>query len=266
MKTIEMKEVSEEISFLKRILPFVIIIFIWWVLTSVFKIIPAYVLSSPGAVIKNAFKLIKEGILLNAIFSSLGRMVGGLLVGTVTGIVLGVLVGTNKYVTYFVEPLAKFFQAVAGPTWIPLAILWFGMSWSAVVFIVFNTVFFIVFYNTLMGIETVNQRLVDSIYTLGGKKWDVLKEVLIPGAVPSIIIGIRLGIGYGWRSLIAGEIIADGQGLGVLIWEGQRLFRIYDIILGLILIGIVSYFMDKVIMRTLEKNTIQKWRMITNDL
>lgn len=257
------RTMRNEFSYI-RILPFLIILVIWWLLTSKYKIIPSYSLSTPEAVFQNAINLYQKGILTNAILLSFGRMAGGLLFGTLTGIIAGILVGTNKYVTYFVEPVAKFFQAVSGPTWIPLAILWFGMKWTAVAFIVFNTVFFIVFYNTIMGVETVDQRLVDSIRTLGGRKRHVLKEVLLPGAFPSIFLGLKLGIGYGWRALIAGEMIASGYGLGVLIWEGQRLFRIYDIILGLNLIGIISYLMEKVFMNYIEKNTLIKWGLSQN--
>jgi len=249
-----------------RLLPFMVVFILWWCLTSRLHLIPAYIISPPEVVLKNAVKLFEQGLLIDSIVSSISRMAGGFLIGSLAGIVLGILVATNKYYTFFMEPIAKFFQAVAGPTWIPLAILWFGMSYYAVSFIVFNTVFFIVFYNTLIGIETVNQTLVNSVRVLGGNKWIILKDVLIPGAIPSIIVGLRLGIGYGWRALIAGEMIASGQGLGVLIWEGQRLFRIYDIILGLVIIGLISYIMEKIFMRTIERRTIEKWRISKSEI
>lgn len=247
--------------FLIRSVPFIIVVLLWWLSTSQFQLIPPYIISSPAKVIANAVELLREGTLVQAVSASIGRMVAGFVAATVCGIILGILVGTNRVFTFFLQPIAKFFQAVAGPTWIPIAMLWFGMSWYAVGFIVFNTVFFIVFYNTVTGINTVNQRLVDSVRVLGGNRWNVLKEVLIPGAIPQIITGMRLGIGYGWRALIAGEIIASGTGLGVLIWEGQRLFRIYDIVLGLVLIGIVSYIMERAMMGAIERATIRKWRM-----
>lgn len=247
--------------FWKRTLPFFAILLLWWTATSGLQLLPAYVFPTPEAVVRSGVRLFTQGVLVETILSSIRRMVGGFVIASALGITIGIVVGTNKHVALVVEPIAKFFQAVAGPTWIPLAVLWFGLGWFSVAFIVFNTVFFIVFYNTLMGVETVNRRLVDSIRTLGGQRWDVLKDVVIPGAVPSILVGMRLGIAYGWRALIAGEIIASGRGLGVLIWEGQRLFRIPDIVLGLLLIGVISLIMDKVLIGILERYTIEKWRM-----
>jgi NitT/TauT family transport system permease protein/taurine transport system permease protein len=168
-------------------------------------------------------------------------------------------VGINRTAASFFMPLARFFQAIAGPTWIPLAVLWLGLGWKSVTFIIFNTVFFLVFYNTLMGVQTVPLVLTNSVLTLGGTRWSVIREALLPGALPSMLVGLRTGVGYGWRSVIAAEIIASGQGLGVLIWEGQRLFRIPDIILGLLLIGLISLTMDKLVFARIQARTIERW-------
>lgn len=242
-----------------RAVPFAVVLAAWWLATSPWGGLPRYVLPSPGAVLDNALELHAKGTLVSAILSSIGRMLLGFAFGSVLGVGLGILVGTNRAVAAFFMPLARFFQAVAGVIWIPLAVLWFGLSWKSVTFIIFNTVFFLVFYNTLMGVQTVPRTLANSILTLGGSRWDVIWEALIPGALPGILVGLRVGVGYGWRSLIAAEIIASGQGLGVLIWEGQRLFRIPDIILGLFLIGLISLTMDKLVFAPLQARTIERW-------
>lgn len=246
----------------KRAIPFAVVIAMWWLITSGLQIVPPFAIPSPESVWHTIVRYTQQGILLHSILASIGRMLGGFFIGAFLGVALGLWVGSNRVTAIFMEPIAKFFQAVAGPTWIPLAVLWFGMSWFSVSFIVLNTVFFIVFYNTLMGVQTVNRRLVDSVHTLGGNAWHILREVRIPGAIPSILVGARLGIGYGWRALIAGEIIASGRGLGVLIWEGQRHFRVPDIVLGLLLIGVISMVMDKLLMRPLERRTVERWGMV----
>ncbi len=242
-----------------RAVPFVVTLGAWWLVTTSWIGVPRYILPSPGIVFTDAIELYAKGTLLDAIVSSIVRMLLGFTIGAGLGISLGILVGTNRIIAAFFMPLARFFQAVAGVIWIPLAVLWFGMSWKSVTFIIFNTVFFLVFYNTLMGVQTVPRTITHSILTLGGSGWDVVKEVLIPGALPSILVGLRVGVGYGWRSLIAAEIIASGQGLGVLIWEGQRLFRIPDIILGLVLIGLISLSMDKLALAPLQARTVERW-------
>ena len=242
-----------------RAVPFIVALGLWWVATSPWGGVPRYVLPSPGIVLENALELYSKGTLVEAILSSTGRMIVGFLFGSVLGISLGIAVGTNRFVAGFFMPLARFFQAVAGPVWIPLAVLWFGLGWRSVTFIIFNTVFFLVFYNTLMGVQTVPLVITNSILTLGGDRWTIIKEALVPGAMPSILVGLRVGVGYGWRSLIAAEIIASGQGLGVLIWEGQRLFRIPDIILGLFLIGLISLAMDKLLFAPIQAHTVERW-------
>lgn len=189
-------------------------------------------------------------------------MLLGFVVGAGLGIGLGILVGTNRFVAAFLRPLATFFQAVAGPTWIPLAVLWFGLSWTSSAFIVFNTVFFLAFYTTLMGVETISPVLVNAVRTLGGSRLDLIREVLLPGALPSITTGLRVGVAYGWRALIAAEIIASGQGLGVLIWDGQKFFRVADIVLGLLLIGLISVAMDRFALRVLERATVERWGLV----
>jgi taurine transport system permease protein len=243
-------------------LPFAIAATAWWVATTPWGGVPRYILPSPGAVLGDAADLVRQGALLDAVLSSVARMAIGFLLGAVLGVALGVLVGTNRVVAVFFMPLARFFQAIAGVIWIPLAVLWLGISWRSVTFIIFNTVFFLVFYNTLMGVQTVPRTLRNSILTLGGSRWDVIREVLLPGALPSILVGMRVGVGYGWRSLIAAEIIASGQGLGVLIWQGERFFRIPDIIVGLFIIGLISFFMDRLVFAPLQARTVERWGTI----
>jgi len=242
-----------------RTLPFAIAVVAWWAATTPWGGVPRYVLPSPSAVFQDAVDLARQGVLLDAVLSSITRMVVGFLVGATLGITFGIVVGTNRAVAAFFMPLARFFQAIAGVIWIPLAVLWLGISWRSVTFIIFNTVFFLVFYNTLMGVQTVPRTLRNSILTLGGSRWDVIREVLLPGALPSILVGLRVGVGYGWRSLIAAEIIASGQGLGVLIWQGERFFRIPDIVVGLFLIGLISLFMDRLVFAPLQARTVERW-------
>lgn len=253
-----------QMRIIQRALPFLLIVAAWWLSTSGLHLLPAYKLPRPEVVVETIVEMYTCGVLLQAVGSSLLRLVVGFAVGTGLGLVLAVLVGTNRYGAAFFRPLATFFQAVAGPTWIPLAVLWFGLSTTSVAFIVFNTVFFIVFYNTLMGVETINRNLINSVRTLGGSQVDLIREVLVPGAMPSIVNGLHVGVAYGWRALIAGEIIATGQGLGVLVWDGQKYFRVSDIVVGLLLIGLISLAMDSTLVRLLEARTIERWGLVRN--
>ena len=231
---------------------------VWWLVTSGLNVVPPFKLPPPEAVFRSFVELYERGELVSAVFSSVWRMLLGWTAGSVLGITLGLAVGINRYLRTFFSPLVTFFQAMAGPVWIPIAVLWFGLSSASVAFIVFNTVFFLVFYGTLMGVRTTSPLLGDAVRVLGGSRLDVIREVAIPGAIGGILFGLSTGIGYGWRALIAAEIIASGTGLGVLIWEGQRLFRIADIFVALLLIGFLSLLMKRILITPL-KSAIARW-------
>jgi taurine transport system permease protein len=235
-----------------------VILAIWWITTSGLHLVAPFRLPSPEAVLNSVSDLYERGELVQAVTASLWRMFLGWTTGSLLGVTLGLAVGINRYLRTFFSPLVTFFQAMAGPVWIPIAVLWFGLSSASVAFIVFNTVFFLVFYGTLMGVRTTNPLLTDAVRVLGGSRLDVIREVAIPGAVGGILFGLSAGIGYGWRTLIAGEIIASGAGLGVLIWEGQRLFRIADIFVGLLLIGVLSLIMKRILITPLE-SWVARW-------
>lgn len=230
----------------------------WWVVTSGLGLVAPFKLPPPEAVVKALAELHERGELVKAVGWSVWRIFLGWVAGSALGIVLGLAVGINPHLRAFFNPLVTFFQAMAGPVWIPIAVLWFGLSSAAVAFIVFNTVFFLVFYGTLLGVRTTNPVLSQAVQTLGGSRLDLVREVAVPGAIGGILFGLSTGIGYGWRTLIAAEIIASGAGLGVLIWEGQRLFRIADIFVGLLLIGLLSVVMKRLLITPLE-SLVARW-------
>lgn len=226
--------------------------------TSGLHLVAPFKLPPPEAVFHSLVQLNERGVLFAAVGASVWRISLGWITGSALGITLGLAVGINRRLRSFFSPLVTFFQAMAGPVWIPIAVLWFGLSSASVAFIVFNTVFFLVFYGTLMGVRTTNPLLSDAVRVLGGTRLDVIREVAIPGAMSGIVFGLSTGIGYGWRTLIAAEIIASGAGLGVLIWDGQRLFRIADIFVGLLLIGLLSLLMKQILISPIEAR-IARW-------
>lgn len=245
-----------------RGLPFLVIGLAWWVGTDVLNLVAPLMLPSPGSVLRFGQRALTDGELAAAVLGSLGRFAVGLIVGVGLGWSLAVWVGMSPRAATFFTPLAKFFQAVAGVAWIPLAVLWFGISSTAAAFIIFNTAFFVVFYTTLTGVQSISQNMFGLVRTLGGGRFRVLKHVVLPGSLPHVMNGLRVGVGYGWRALIAAEIITSGEGLGVMIWEGQRTLDTAAIVLGLLLIGFISYSMDRLVLQRLERRTVVRWGMV----
>jgi taurine transport system permease protein len=248
---------------LLRVLPFVLLLVAWWLATTVLHAVPPIKLPAPDAVWSYARDSWYGGTLWASIWGSISRFLYGLGAGAVIAIPLGLGLASSTSMSETFLPLVKFFQAIAGVTWIPLAVLWFGISSSAAIFIIFNTTFFIILYAVMTGVRAISPTLGQSVKTLGGSYGSQLRDVLIPGSLPHVLTGLRVAVGYGWRALIAAEVIASGRGLGVMIWDGQQQLNTAQIFTGLLLIGVISFAIDRLILRPVERNTIQRWGLST---
>jgi ABC-type nitrate/sulfonate/bicarbonate transport system permease component len=231
---------------------------IWYALTASGWVKP-FALASPAAVASVLVDGIRDRTLLGHLSVSLARLVGSMVVAGCAGIAVGVLTGISRRVAIFVEPLAGFFNALSGIVWLPLAITWFGLTWKTVVFVIGNAIFFIVFFNTLVGVRSVPRLYEQAILTLGASRWQMLRDVLLPGALPGIVTGIRLGLGFGWRALIAAELVAVTQGLGFMIFSAANYLRTDIILAGILVIGIVALAIDALIIVPIERATVLRW-------
>jgi taurine transport system permease protein len=241
--------------------PFAALLVAWYVVTAM-RVVPARWLPGPDLVFRAGWAQLESGVLAGDVGVSLARLCAGFGLGAGMGILLGLAMGTNRLVAAYVDPLANFFQSIGGITWVPLAVLWFGFGWGSVLFVIFNTVFFIVLFNTLAGVEAVPRNLVHATRTLGGRQRTVIREVLVPGALPSIVNGLRLGMGFGWRALIAAEMITGSSGLGFRIYDAAAYWKSEDIIFGLVVIGTLWMATDYGILRRLEAKTIERWGLV----
>jgi taurine transport system permease protein len=158
--------------------------------------------------------------------------------------------------------LFRFFSVLAGIAWIPIATLWFGYGFGAITFVIFNAVFFIVAYNTLLGVSTIPLPLRHAAASLGARRWAMLFEVLLPGALPNIVTGVRTGLGFAWRGLIAAEIIATNVGLGYMIFVARDFYRTEVIVFGMIVIGSLWLLIDRVLLAPLERATVERWGLV----
>jgi taurine transport system permease protein len=243
-------------------LPFAVLVVAWAVATGT-GLVPALFLPRPIDVVRTAWELMRDGSLWINIGASLGRVVIGLLVSVPLAVALGVVVGLNRRLAPIVEPVIGFFNALSGIAWLPLAITWFGLGWTSVTFIMFNTIFFLVFFNTLIGVRTVPKIFENAVLTLGGGQRHVIFQVLLPGALPSIVTGVRMSIGFGWRALIAAEMIATTTGLGFLIYNAAAFHQTDTILVGILTIGILWLATDRLVLQPLERRTVERWGLVS---
>ncbi|MDR7486857.1 MAG: ABC transporter permease [Armatimonadota bacterium] len=238
--------------------PFAALLAAWALVVAAFDV-PLRVFPSPADVGRAFVQQAEAGALWTHVGQSLRRVLVGGGLAILTSVPLGVAVSTNRTLAAFLSPILRFFSVLAGIAWIPLATLWFGYGFGAITFIVFNAVFFIVVYNTILGVNRIPQTLRDAAQSLGAGRWQVLTEVLLPGALPNIVTGIRTGMGFAWRGLIAAEIIATNAGLGYMVFLARDFYRTEVIVLGMILIGAIWVAIDRVVLAPIERRTIERW-------
>jgi taurine transport system permease protein len=244
-------------------LPFLVLI-VAWAAVSRAGVLPPIFLPAPTEVLRTGWELAGDGSLWVNIGASLGRVLLGVVVSVPLAVGAGVLVALSRRVATVLEPIASFFNALSGIAWLPLAVTWFGLGWACVTFIMFNTVFFLVFFNTLVGVRTVPRVFEQAVRTLGGSRAQVIFQVLIPGAMPSIVTGIRMSIGFGWRALIAAEMIATSTGLGFMIFNAGNFHQTDTILAGIITIGGLWLATDRLILQPLERRTIERWGLVSS--
>ena len=243
-------------------LPFVVLILAWAAVTRV-GVMPRIFLPSPGEVALTAWEMVRDGSLWINIGASLWRVLIAVVVSVPLAVGLGVVVGLSRRLAAVLEPITGFFNALSGIAWLPLAITWFGLGWTSVTFIMFNTIFFLVFFNTLVGVRTVPRIFENAVRTMGGSRRHVIFQVLIPGALPSIVTGLRMSIGFGWRALIAAEMIATSTGLGFLIYNAANFHQSDAILVGILTIGVLWLVTDRLLLQPLERWTVERWGLIS---
>ncbi len=248
-------------SALAFFLPFAVLLALWAVLVPWFDVNPR-LFPHLGAVAQAGTEAIRDGSLVAHIGASLLRVLVGTALALVVAIPLGVAMGVSPVVSSFLTPLFRFFSVLAGIAWIPIATLWFGYGFGAITFVIFNAVFFIVAYNTLLGVATIPLAVRNAAASLGAGRWAMLTEVLLPGALPNIVTGIRTGLGFAWRGLIAAEMIATNVGLGYMLFVARDFYRTEVIVLGMVVIGVLWLLLDRLLLAPLERATIERWGMV----
>ncbi|MDR5709478.1 MAG: ABC transporter permease [Armatimonadota bacterium] len=240
------------------VIPFLVLLGVWEAVVRISHV-PLRVFPAPGDVVQAFQAQARTGALLTHVWASLRRVGIGASLAMATSIPLGIAIGTNRTVASLLTPILRFFSVLAGIAWIPLATLWFGYGFGAITFIIFNAVFFIVLYNTILGVTSIPQDLRNAARSLGANPWQVLTEVLLPGALPNIVTGIRTGMGFAWRGLIAAEIIATNAGLGYMLFLARDFYRTEVIVLGMILIGAIWVLIDRLLLAPVERRTVERW-------
>jgi ABC-type nitrate/sulfonate/bicarbonate transport system permease component len=189
------------------------------------------------------------------------RAMAGFWSAAVIAIPLGLVIGRVVTIREFVLPSIKGIYPIPGIAWIPLAILWFGLGDAAVIFVVFATTFFPMFFSTEAGARQINPVILDAGRCFGARGPALFFRVVLPATVPFIITGLRISLGGAWRMIVASEMLASQDGIGYFLMESRFQFKAVDLMTAMILIAIVGYATEKLIVDTIEKRTLERWEV-----
>lgn len=228
------------------------------------EIFPRVFLPGPLEVLEKAWELLYKGILLDYLGDSVVRLAVGAAAGMAIAIPLGIFIGLDKRAYDFSWPILLFFQAIGDIAWLPILLIWFGFGLTTMTFVIVYTVLFPVVLNTVLGIRSVKTDLTRAAQCLGASPPRILFEVILPAALPNIITGLRNGLGYGWRALIAAEIIVGTSGIGFLMFDARRAGSVEEIVVGMIVLGLLWYIVDSWILAPIERATGQRWGLVTS--
>ena len=246
-------------NLLSTIIPIICIMLVWEVAVRLSNVPPA-VLPPLSSIFSAIWKMAYEGTLAHDIGATLLRLVKSAVVGMVVGTFLGILMGYFRlWERALVAPM-NFLLAIPGTALFPLAMIWFGLTDFAIVSILIYEVALTVMLNTWTGAKTVDPALIRAGRAFGVSGFSMFRRVLIPAALPSIITGYRQAFSRAWRILVVAEMLVSvSAGLGYRIYWAQEYFNT-DIVFGsLFVVGIVGLLIERVVLRTLEVMTVERW-------
>ncbi|WP_242892717.1 ABC transporter permease [Actinomadura litoris] len=241
--------------------PFVPVVALWWLLAAL-EVFPESFFAGPPAVVDKFGELMEKGILPGYLTDSLTRLCYGVGFGLLIGLPLGFAVAMSRVLRLACWPILLFFQAVADIAWLPIVIVWFGFSLTTVTFVIVYTIVFPLMLSVVAGVEQVPRELVRAARSLGAGRLRVFLEVIVPGALPSVAGGIRTGLGYGWRALVAAEIIVGTSGVGFMMFDARRVGDVSQVFLGMAVLGTLWYALDALILAPFERATVERWGMV----
>ena len=226
---------------------------LWWLISLTGLQIP-----SPPAVIRSAIDLAQRGLLLEDIVASLRRVLSGFLLGSALAIPVGFLMGWYGWARGLLEPWVQFFRTIPPLAIIPLAIVLMGIGEQPKIFVIFLAAFLACVISTFQGVVQVDRTLINAARVLGAKDATIFVRVVIPASTPFILVGMRVGLGAAWATVVAAELIAAQQGLGYRMQQAQIYYDLPTIFVGIIVIGIFGLLMDRSLL--LIESKLTSWQ------
>jgi ABC-type nitrate/sulfonate/bicarbonate transport system permease component len=234
-----------------------------WEILATYSGYPPKLVPGLGVIAETFVRLVGNGVLLAAAVATLYRLVAGFLLAAVIGVMLGIAMGRRQWVEDTLVPIVTFLYPIPGLAYAPLFVLWFGLGDVPTILLVGVSSCFTVIINTWRGVKAVKPIWLRSAEVMGARDRQMFRRVVLPGALPYILVGLRLGLAQAWRILIAVEMLMSVQrGLGWLIF-GAQTFLNTDVMLATIaVIGAIGILLERQVFARIERWTVVRWGMV----
>lgn len=233
----------------------IVLIAAWFFVTEAHLVKPLF-LPSPVAVWNKFIRAMTEGAsnstLTQHTIASLGRVLGAFVLALLTAVPVGILMGVNRFVRGLFDPIIEFYRPLPPLAYLPLIIIWLGIGEFPKVFLIFLAIFAPMAIAARAGVRSVSTEQIHAAYAMGATPTQVIYQVILKAAMPEIFTGMRIGIGVGWTTLVAAEMIAANRGLGFMVLNAAENLESDTVIMGIFIIGIFAFAFDMLI-RYLEK-------------
>ncbi|HDH0709427.1 TPA: taurine ABC transporter permease TauC [Klebsiella aerogenes] len=225
-----------------------VLLAIWWAVTALQLISPLF-LPSPWQVLQKLLTIagpqgFMDATLWQHLVASLTRIAIALVLAAIVGVPVGIAMGLSPTVRGILDPLIELYRPVPPLAWLPLVIIWFGIGETPKILLIYLAIFAPVVMSTLAGVKSAQQVRVRAAQSLGASRAQVLWLVVLPGALPEILTGLRIGLGVGWSTLVAAELIAATRGLGFMVQSAGEFLATDVVLAGIAVIAIIAFVLE----------------------
>ena len=232
--------------------------FIWWLVTAMGWVKPLFV-PSPMAVFSKFVSIWNDGFTGTPLLEHLGvstlRVFGAFLLACVIGLPLGLAMGMSPMMRGLLDPPIEFYRPIPPLAYLPLMIIWFGIGETSKILLIFLSVFAPIVLGARSGVKSAAIEQIHAAYSFGASRWQVMRYVIMPSALPEILTAMRIGIGFGWTTLVAAEMVAATKGLGYMVLSASQFLQTPVVIMGIFIIAIIAFAFD-LLMRFVERRLV----------
>lgn len=240
------------------LLTIALLILVWWGITAAGWVKPLFV-PSPQAIVQKFFDIWSNGFtgapFWQHVLISAARVFGAFLLACLIGVPLGLAMGMSPIMRGIFDPPIEFYRPIPPLAYLPLMIIWFGIGETSKVLLIFLSIFAPVALGARAGVRSAAIEQIHAAYSFGASRWQVMRHVILPSALPEILTAMRIGVGFGWTTLVAAEMVAATKGLGYMVLSASQFLQTSTVIMGIFVIAAIAYAFD-MLMRLLERRFV----------